>query len=75
LEKAGFCGPASHHIIRARHNMKKELEEQQKPLFEVWLEAYNNRLVQVAQGTAKTPAQKQGPESGTEPEPSSGVNA
>ena len=49
---------ASRHIIRAPH-MKKDSEDEKKPLFQIWLEAYNSRLVQVAQGSpsAKGPVQ------------------
>lgn len=31
--------------------MKKDSEDEKKPLFQIWLEAYNSRLVQVAQGS------------------------
>jgi hypothetical protein len=39
--------------------MKEDSENEKKPLFQIWLEAYNNRLVQVAQGSpnAKAPMQ------------------
>ncbi len=51
---------------------QKPLLEQQKPLFEVWLAAYNYRLVQVAQGSAgtKSPSAKEA----AKPEPTQGTN-
>ena len=44
----------------------KKKEEKQKPLFEVWLEAYNSRLVEVC--TPKASAQKKPSEGDSEPE-------
>jgi hypothetical protein len=48
---------------------KKKKEEKQKPLFEVWLEAYNSRLVEVC--TPKARAQKKPSEGDSESEPPS----
>jgi hypothetical protein len=48
---------------------KEKKEEKQKPLFEVWLEAYNSRLVQVC--TPKAPVQKKPSEGDSKPEPPS----
>lgn len=54
-----------------------EKEEEQKAVFEIWLAAYNSRLVQVAQGSpgtkARVPAQS-ADEEGFQPDPSSGNN-
>jgi hypothetical protein len=53
--------------------MKKE--EEQKALFEIWLAAYNNRLVQVAQGGPAVRPRMEAPTKGEkecDPEPPSG---
>jgi hypothetical protein len=42
--------------------MKKDSEEEeQKPLFQIWLEAYNSRLIEIAQSSpgAKAPGSAQ----------------
>jgi hypothetical protein len=80
IDTSGFPGPefgesrilrpASRHIIRARHIMKKD--EEQKALFEIWLAAYNNRLVQVCQGGSTSKPGVEEPTRGEkdyEPEP------
>jgi hypothetical protein len=58
--------------------MKKDSEDEKKPLFQIWLEAYNSRLVQVAQGSpsAKTPMQaRSADQEAPKAEPPSGNNA
>jgi hypothetical protein len=75
MEKAGSCGlhPATSF---ARHTMKKD--EEQKALFEIWLAAYNDRLVQVAQGgTAGKPrvGEPSARDEERKPKPPSGPNA
>jgi dsDNA-binding SOS-regulon protein len=54
---------------------EKENEEEQKPHFEIWLAAYNDRLVQIARAAAKAPVQGQSAESDSKPGPSSGTGA
>ncbi|HEY6305285.1 MAG TPA: hypothetical protein VI488_02355 [Candidatus Angelobacter sp.] len=48
--KPDFAVCVPPHHSRAPH-MKKDSEEEQKPLFQVWLEAYNNRLIEIAQSS------------------------
>jgi hypothetical protein len=65
------------HHSRAPH-MKKESEDEKKPLFQIWLEAYNSRLVQVAQGSpsSKAPMQaRSADQEGPKTEPPSGNDA
>jgi hypothetical protein len=53
-------------------------EDEKKPLFQIWLEAYNSRLVQVAQGSpnAKAPMQaRSADQEAPKPEPPAGSNA
>jgi hypothetical protein len=57
--------------------MKKDSEEEQKPLFQIWLEAYNSHLLRVAQRSSRKdqlqsqPNQREAPEA----EPPPGSNA
>jgi hypothetical protein len=58
--------------------MKKDSEDEKKPLFQIWLEAYNSRLVQLARGNpnAKDSVQaRSNDQEGPQTEPPSGNNA
>jgi hypothetical protein len=58
--------------------MKKDSEDEQKPLFQIWLEAYNSRLVQLARGNpnAKAPGHaRSNDQEASQTEPPSGTNA